>query len=385
MNLANLIPGALLKPFTNAGAPTDGTSGTWAGSAPAGALLIDTTNFVVYQNKNTLASPSWEPIGGGVGAMGTVEVRNESGGTYAAGTPVYISGWSETQDKFLVTKADADASGRRAQLFILASLLTATNGVAASSYRGTVNGTGSVALDLAAAAVGDPVYLATVAGECVLVAPSGADDQVQILGQVAVVATDIVECLIREPQVVGTNELAALAVTTAKIAVGAISADAAGRALFAADVFDATTVDTAFATGAIGEDILTAAEVTGRAMAVGANANVIGAIPVLHRIDITAGALADTDVVLTHKTRVIDAWLVLRGAGVANTTLQVKNGASAITDAMAASGADTAVVRAATIDDAQHEIAAAGTLRVTSATGATQPDATVYVLGVRVA
>lgn len=116
-----------------------------------------------------------------------------------------------------------------------------------------------------------------------------------------------------------------------------------------------------------------------------ANADVVGAIPVLHRIDITAGALGDTDVTLTYKTRVIDAWLILRGAGVATTTLTVKNGATAITDAMAASGSDKALVRCATIDDAQHEIAAAGTLRVTSATGATQPDATVYVLGVRVA
>lgn len=116
-----------------------------------------------------------------------------------------------------------------------------------------------------------------------------------------------------------------------------------------------------------------------------ADDNVIGGIPVVHRIDITAGALGDTDVTLTHKTRIIDAWLVLRGAGVATTTLQVKNTADAITDAMAASGSDKALVRAAVIDDANHEIAAGGILRVTSATGATQPDATVYVLGIRVA
>lgn len=128
-----------------------------------------------------------------------------------------------------------------------------------------------------------------------------------------------------------------------------------------------------------------AALLTGTHVATVADDNVIGGLPVLHRIDITAGALADTDVTLTHKTRVIDAWLVLRGAGVSSTTLQVKNGANAITDAMAASGADQAVVRCATLNDANWEIAAAGTLRVTSATGATQPDATVYVLGVRVA
>ena len=125
--------------------------------------------------------------------------------------------------------------------------------------------------------------------------------------------------------------------------------------------------------------------IAGGEAAVVADDNVIGGIPVIHRIDITAGALGDTDVTLTHKTRVIDAWLILRGAGVATTTLQVKNAANAITDAMAASGSDKALVRAAEIDDAYHEIAAGGTLRVTSATGATQPEATVYVLGIRVA
>lgn len=115
------------------------------------------------------------------------------------------------------------------------------------------------------------------------------------------------------------------------------------------------------------------------------NASIVGASPVVHRIDLAAGALADTDVVLTYKTRVIDAFLILRGAGVSTTTLQVKNGTSAITDAMAASGNDQAVVRAASIDDAAYEIAAGGTLRVTSATGASQPTATVYVIGLRVA
>jgi hypothetical protein len=115
-----------------------------------------------------------------------------------------------------------------------------------------------------------------------------------------------------------------------------------------------------------------------------ANVNVVGSIPLVFRIDLAAGALADTDVVMTHKVRVIDAFLILRGAGVSTTTLQVKNGASAITNAMAASGSDQALVRAATIDDAAYEIAAAGTLRVTSATGASQPAATVYVTAVRV-
>lgn len=115
-----------------------------------------------------------------------------------------------------------------------------------------------------------------------------------------------------------------------------------------------------------------------------AAANIIGGLPELFRIDIAAGALGNTDVITTHKIRVIDAYLILRSAGVATTTLQVKNGANAISSLMAASGADQALVRTTSIDDANWEIVAGGTLRVTSATGATQPDATVYVLAHRI-
>jgi len=169
---------------------------------------------------------------------------------------------------------------------------------------------------------------------------------------------------------IGSTQLASSAVIPAKLASDAVET---------AKILDANVTEAKIEVGAAG------AGLTGKVAKFVADANVIGGIPVLHRIDITAGALGNTDVVLTHKTRVIDAWLVLRGAGVATTTLQVKNGSNAITDAMAASGSDTAVVRAATINDAYWEIAGTGTLRVTSATGASQPDATVFVLGIRVA
>lgn len=139
------------------------------------------------------------------------------------------------------------------------------------------------------------------------------------------------------------------------------------------------------ASNAVVAGSITDAILTGAKVATVADDNVVGGLPVVHRIDITAGALAETDVTLTHKTRVIDAWVVLRGAGVANTTLKVQNGATTITDAMDVSGSDKALIRAATLDDAQWEIAAAGTLRVKTETGATQPAATVFVLGLRVA
>lgn len=52
-----------LGPFANAGAPVDGTSGTQKGFAAPGALLVDTTNKILYINTNTLASPTWTKVG----------------------------------------------------------------------------------------------------------------------------------------------------------------------------------------------------------------------------------------------------------------------------------------------------------------------------------
>ena len=48
---------------TNAGAPTDGTSGTYAAFAGPGTLLLDITNGKLYQNTNTKASPTWGSVG----------------------------------------------------------------------------------------------------------------------------------------------------------------------------------------------------------------------------------------------------------------------------------------------------------------------------------
>lgn len=100
---------------------------------------------------------------------------------------------------------------------------------------------------------------------------------------------------------------------------------------------------------------------------------------------LAAGAVGDTDMVLPFKFRVLDVHVIMKGAGVALCTLQVKNGANAITNAMDVSVADTTIVESATIDDAQWDIAAGGTLRITTATGATQPAAYVVIEGIRVA
>jgi hypothetical protein len=116
------------------------------------------------------------------------------------------------------------------------------------------------------------------------------------------------------------------------------------------------------------------------------NAAAVGGLTVLFRIDIADAATGDVDVTpLTHKVRVVVAWAVKTSANAAAAnTVQVKNGTNAITDAMSININDQAIVRAASIDDAQHEIAAGGTLRVTRTKAGGNAACIVYVLGIRV-
>jgi hypothetical protein len=64
----------ILPVATNAGAPTSGTSGTLAGIADIGSLLIDNTNGVLYQNTNTIASPTWTAIIDNGGTFGSINI-----------------------------------------------------------------------------------------------------------------------------------------------------------------------------------------------------------------------------------------------------------------------------------------------------------------------
>lgn len=139
--------------------------------------------------------------------------------------------------------------------------------------------------------------------------------------------------------------------------------------------------------GAITLAKIAAASLDGTINKVVADVNIIGGLPVLHRIDVPAGVTGDVDVVLTHKTRVVDVWLVKRvAAGGGAGTIQVKNGAAAISNALSIDIADQTIARALTLDDANWEIAAAGTLRVTrTRTASTDETCTVYVSGIRVA
>lgn len=161
---------------------------------------------------------------------------------------------------------------------------------------------------------------------------------------------------------IGTAELAALAVTTAKLAALGVT-----------------------------EAKIALASLTGLVAKIVANDNLIGGLPLIHRLDIVDAASGNREITLTHKTRIIDVWCVKTGAD-GNATedlITVGAGASAITDDMTIGlPNDTGITRAAEINDANAEIAAAGALRVTwvkGGGGANNVECTVYVLGIRVA
>jgi predicted RecA/RadA family phage recombinase len=212
----------------------------------------------------------------------------------------------------------------------------------------------------------------------------------------------------------GAGSLGAGTVGTAALAANALAAGAAGRAKMQDGYFDAATAlakiaanaftnavldsiiaangfaadadsRAKFAAGIWTQDKLDPASLDGTVAKVVANANVIGGVPVLFRID-CADASANVDVVSTHKIRVIDAWALNTGiaAHAANDTWQVKNGANAISDAVAKTATVNAIKRISTIDPAQAEIAAGGTLRITTVKD-TNAAVTVYVLAIRVA
>lgn len=90
---------------------------------------------------------------------------------------------------------------------------------------------------------------------------------------------------------------------------------------------------------------------------------------------------SDIDIVVNDKIEVID--VICRkdsGAGAGN-TMQIKKGASAISDAIACA-TDKAITRAGTIDVANNQLNPGDTLRLTATKAAGTRNATVTVLAV---
>ena len=241
---------------------------------------------------------------------------------------------------------------------------------------------------------------------------TGYFDAATVLDKFGTDSMDTAELL----QVIKDGAFAAADSSRALFAAGFLGNTAAGRALMATGWFDVATALSKFATDSLAnawliqaiadgsfqadantralfadgiwtQAKLVAASLNGIAAATVADVNVVGGLPVVHRVLVAAGADLNIDVLLTYKTRVLDSWFVLKGAGTAGGTITVKNVVTAITEAydMSAKG-DKFMTHFASIDDAQHEITAGTNLRVSShSTGGDFPGAEVYVMGIRVA
>jgi hypothetical protein len=98
----------------------------------------------------------------------------------AKGDLLHITGYNAANDVFQVEKADADTSGKPAQL-----IASEVNGGAETSLASDIEEVTGLNTD--AGNVGDPVYLdATTAGSWTLTPPTGADQLKQIVGRIKV-------------------------------------------------------------------------------------------------------------------------------------------------------------------------------------------------------
>jgi hypothetical protein len=112
-----------------------------------------------------------------------------------------------------------------------------------------------------------------------------------------------------------------------------------------------------------------------------ANNGTLAGMPVIYTFAVPDAATSDIDIVVNDKIEVLD--VICRkdsGAGAGN-TMQIKNGATAISDAIACA-VDKTITRAGTIDVASNTIAAGGTLRLTATKAAGTRTATVTVIAV---
>jgi len=126
---------------------------------------------------------------------------------------------------------------------------------------------------------------------------------------------------------------------------------------------------------------------TGAAAKNVADANVIGGLPVVHRIAVADGVTGNIDVVLTHKTMLTNISIIKgQAAGGASDTITVNNVANPITNAISINIAAKTVAIPTTIDDAYTTVAAGTVLRIVrTKASAANVGCTVIVQGLRVA
>lgn len=119
-----------------------------------------------------------------------IKVANETGGTLAAGTPVYFSGWSATYKAVKVAKADADSPATLADAVISDAITNNTTGNAV--LIGVIQKLNTNSYT----AVGYPSYLSGTVGTLQTSAPTGSDQVVQTVGRVKVKSATIGEMFV---------------------------------------------------------------------------------------------------------------------------------------------------------------------------------------------
>lgn len=109
-----------------------------------------------------------------------IEIYNNTGGALVPGTLVYINGYHAVTGLPTVAKADADSLSTAAQFVVKDNIPDVSKGIV---YESCI----VISLDTsAAAAVGDPVYLSTIAGGFTFMAPTGTLQVAQVVGTVLV-------------------------------------------------------------------------------------------------------------------------------------------------------------------------------------------------------
>lgn len=163
INVPNLGDVPMTPCWTHAGAPTNGTSGTLAGFAEKGDMLVDSTNAVLYQNTNTQTSPTWTAVGtvsvpatSAAITSGTIDGTAIGGSTPAAGSFTTMSATGASTLAAVTTTAlhvdtgtkTATASSGAATLNKMAGVVTSESLTTAAGATYTLTLTNS---DIAAA------------------------------------------------------------------------------------------------------------------------------------------------------------------------------------------------------------------------------------------
>jgi hypothetical protein len=198
---------------SGSGAPTDGTTGTGAGSSAIGSLYIDYTNGGLYLNGGvgTKASPAWLPISS---STGSVPVVNETGSTIAQDKLVLVSGYETADLRESISLAVNNIAQNAAQYVTAGSVLDEglTDVVKFGLSAATLNTS-------AASAVGSLAYLDSTAGGFTFTKPTAANSVVQVVGVCVVKDASVgqIYWLIQDVLGFGSNELQANSVTTAAL------------------------------------------------------------------------------------------------------------------------------------------------------------------------